>query len=171
MAIRNIVFYPEPLLSRRSEEVRKFNKDIQELIDDMFETMEDAEGIGLAAIQVGVPLRISVINIDEPLVLINPKVTPMEQEMIPSEEGCLSLPGIRAEVPRMQQIKVEANDRDGEKFKLKADGLLAICIQHEVDHMDGKLFINRLSPLGKAKIDEQLRWLIALRQEKNKPIK
>lgn len=169
MTVRDIIVYPDPILGKVSESVIDFGDSTQQLIADMLETMAEAEGIGLAAIQIGLPFRISVININEPLVLINPSITPLGEKTEINEEGCLSLPGIRADIKRFSHIKIEAKDVQGDDIKLKADGLLGICIQHEVDHMDGKLFINKLSPLAKAKIDGQLRNLLALDQEKKKP--
>ncbi len=166
MTIREILCYPDPRLSKVSQRLTTFDDKSEELINDMFETMADAEGIGLAAIQIGVPFRVAVINIDEPLVLINPQISVLEETTHCEEEGCLSLPGIRAEITRPARIKVKAQDRQGNEIKLKPEGLLSVCIQHEVDHMDGKLFINKLSPLAKAKIDTPLRNLIALYREK-----
>ena len=168
MSVKRIICYPDPVLNKISLPVKSFDSKLDALIKDMFDTMEDAEGIGLAAIQIGVPLRISVINIDEPLVMINPEINVLESQMFPYEEGCLSLPGVRAEIDRPGCIKVTATDRKGKEFKIKAEGLLSICIQHEVDHMDGELFINKLTPLKKVKINEQLRGLIALSQENSK---
>ncbi|MCH9666181.1 MAG: peptide deformylase [Gammaproteobacteria bacterium] len=168
MTIRDILCYPDPRLSKVSQPLKVFDEQSDKLIDDMFETMADAEGIGLAAIQIGVPLRIAVIKTEEPIVLINPEITVLEDLMLTEEEGCLSLPGIRANISRPARIKVNAKDKQGNNFKLKADGLLSVCIQHEIDHMDGKLFINKLTPLAKAKIDVPLRNLIALYSEKHK---
>lgn len=167
MAIREILCYPDPRLSKVSQPLTEFGEKSDELINDMFETMAEAEGIGLAAIQVGIPLRIAVVNIDEPIVLINPEVTVLEDTMYCENEGCLSLPGIRAEITRPARIKVKAQDREGNEVKMKAEGLTSVCIQHEIDHMDGKLFINKLTPLAKAKIDVPLRNLIALYREKH----
>lgn len=167
MTIRDILCYPDPRLSQVSQPLTVFDEKSDMLINDMLDTMADAEGIGLAAVQIGVLLRVTVININEPLVLINPEFKVLEDTMHCDEEGCLSLPGIRAEITRPSRIKVKAQDRQGNKIKLKAEGLESICIQHEIDHMDGKLFINKLTPLSKAKIDTPLRNLIALYREKH----
>lgn len=166
MTVRKIVHYPNSILNKVSIPVKSFDEKLDLLIKDMFETMADVEGIGLAAIQIGVPLRLSVINIDEPIVVINPKIDILENDMVPYEEGCLSIPGVRAEITRPKRIKLTAYNSKGGLYKFKADGLLGTCIQHEVDHMDGKLFISKLTPLRRSKINEQLRGLIAISQRK-----
>lgn len=147
MAVREIVLLGDPVLRQKAKKVSRFDASIQELIDDMIETMRDAPGLGLAAPQVGVPLRIAVIEVDEEVtVLCNPEITNMEGEYEP-EEGCLSIPGYVANVKRAERIVVKAKNRRGRDFKLKADGLLAHVIQHEADHLDGILFIDHLSSL------------------------
>lgn len=158
--------FPDPRLRDVSAPVKNFGAELQTLIDDMFETMQSVDGIGLAAIQLAVPLRISVINVEEPLALINPQITVLDAAPATHEEGCLSLPGIRTEVARPKLIKVEAADRTGDLFDLKAEGLLAACIQHEVDHMDGKLLMDRISPLKRTALNTELRNLIALHQNR-----
>lgn len=153
MAIRPILTAPDPRLKVVSEPVAKVDGDIRTLIDDMIATMYDADGIGLAAIQVGQPKRILVLDIDQrdgkknPQAFINPKITWASDEMAVSEEGCLSIPEIWDEVERPARIKAEYLDRDGKKQELEADGLLAVCLQHEMDHLEGILFVDHLSKL------------------------
>lgn len=157
MAIREIRTYPDPVLKRKTEPVRSIDGDIQTLIDDMVETMHAAPGVGLAANQVGVPLQVTVIDLstqeDEnrrhPLVvLINPEIIAAEGS-ITEEEGCLSLPDCSEKVKRALKVTVKALDRTGKSFELTADGLMAKALQHEIDHLNGLLFIDRLSPLKK----------------------
>jgi len=162
MPLREILIYPDNLLRKKSKAVTEFGPELQTLIDDMFATLSSVEGIGLAAIQIGVPLRLAVIKVEEPLVIINPTVEILDKTLAPYEEGCLSLPGIRTEITRSPYVHLKAFNRDGKAFELKAEGLLAICIQHEIDHMDGILFIDKLSPLKKSQINSQLSKLIAL---------
>ena len=139
--------------------VTEVDSDVRQLVDDMFETMYEAPGIGLAAIQVNVPHRVIVIDISEdrsePLALINPAIIEKtgEEEM---DEGCLSVPGIYETVQRAEKIRVRALNRDGEAFEMEADGLLAVCIQHEIDHLDGKLFVDYLSNLKRQRIRKKL---------------
>ena len=138
---------------------REWSDEIRRVLDDMLETMYQAPGIGLAAVQVGIPLRIVVIDIsekqDSPLYLINPEILAREgtEEM---EEGCLSVPGFYELVSRAEKIKVRALNRDGAMFELETDGLLAVCIQHEIDHLDGKLFVDYLSALKRQRIRKKL---------------
>ena len=152
MAIRTIREIGDPVLNKVSKEVKEITPRINELIDDMFETMYENEGIGLAAPQVGIHKKICVIDIEgnkdpkDQLVLINPKITEKSGET-GIDEGCLSVPGLRAHVDRALKIKVTAQNLKGEEFTIDAEELLAICIQHELDHLDGKLFIDYLSPL------------------------
>ncbi|MCL4369943.1 MAG: peptide deformylase [Chloroflexi bacterium] len=147
MAVRPIVLLGDPILRQKAKRVSRFDQSIQQLIDDMIETLRDAPGLGLAAPQVGVPLRIVVIDLDEQItVLCNPEITEMEGEYEP-EEGCLSIPGYVANVKRALKITVKARNRRGKVIKIKADGLLAHAIQHELDHLDGILFIDRLASL------------------------
>ncbi len=144
MAVRKIVLLGDPILRQKTKKVSRFDESIQQLIDDMIETMQDAPGVGLAAPQVGVPLRICVVDVDEEVtVLVNPEITEMDGEWEP-EEGCLSIPGYVANVKRAERIVVRARGRRGKPIKIKADGLYAHAIQHEVDHLDGILFIDRL---------------------------
>ena len=164
-----ILCYPNARLREKSVPINDFNQELRELVKDMFDVMKKVEGIGLAAIQIGKALRIAVINVDEPFVIINPTVEIMEVVPTVREEGCLSIPGVRAEIARPSRIKVAARDEEGKKFHIKATGLLAVCLLHEIDHMDGVLFIDRLSPLKKSTINSQLRNLIALHDNKGAP--
>ncbi len=159
MAKLEILTFPDERLRRRAEPVEQVDDGIRQLVDDMLETMYDAPGIGLAAIQVNVPRRVIVIDTsdekDQPLCLINPEILASsgEEEM---SEGCLSVPGFFEPVMRAECIKVRALDRDGESFELETDGLLAVCIQHEIDHLDGKLFVDHISSLKRQRIRKKL---------------
>lgn len=156
MPLRPIVKYPAPILKKKTAEVSKFDATLHELLDDMRQTMYAANGIGLAAPQVDVSQRVAVVDIarensespekSDYRELINPIITTRAGE-VESEEGCLSIPEFRETIIRNSEIVVAALDRDGKEFELKADGLLAICIQHEIDHLDGILFIDRMSRL------------------------
>lgn len=141
--------YPDPVLRIKTQPIKVFDQALQTLIDDMIETMYAAPGIGLAAPQVGVSKRMMVIDVSEdqtqPLVFINPEVIEARGEEV-MEEGCLSFPGLYATVQRANEIKIRALDRHGKTFELDTGGLLAVCIQHELDHLAGKLFIDYLSP-------------------------
>jgi peptide deformylase len=154
-----ILEFPDPRLRRRAEPVDQVDDELRETIDAMFETMYAAPGIGLAATQVNVTRRFMVIDVsenkDEQLVFINPEIVWSDGHQI-MEEGCLSVPGIFAEVERAERIRVKAMDRDGEAFEMDADGLLATCIQHEIDHLDGKLFVDYLTPLKRQKVKRLL---------------
>lgn len=159
MAILDILHYPDPRLRNKAKPVAKVDDSIRQLVDDMFETMYEAPGIGLAATQANVAKRVLVIDISEektaPLCLVNPEIVAREgQEQ--SEEGCLSVPGIYDTVTRSERVKVNALDRDGHSIELEADGLLAVCIQHEIDHLDGKLFVDYLSNLKRQRIRKKL---------------
>ncbi len=153
MAIRPILTAPDPRLKVVSEPVAKVDGDIRTLIDDMIATMYDADGIGLAAIQVGVPKRILVMDIDQkdgkknPKAYINPKILWASEEMATFEEGCLSVPEIWDEVERPAKIRAEYLDRDGKRHEIEAEGLFATCLQHEMDHLEGILFVDHLSKL------------------------
>jgi len=147
MAVREIVLLGDPILRQKAKRVTRFDQSIQRLIDDMIETLKAAPGLGLAAPQVGVPLRIVVTDVDDEVtVLCNPEIVEMEGEYEP-EEGCLSIPGYVANVKRAVRVTTKAKNRRGKEIKIKADGLLANVIQHEVDHLDGILFIDRLPSL------------------------
>ncbi len=162
MSVLQVLHYPDERLRKVAKPVAQVTNDIKQIVDDMFETMYAEEGIGLAATQVDIHQRIIVIDVseerDERLVLINPEIlTKCGETGI--EEGCLSIPEQRALVPRAEKVSVRALNRDGEQFELDADGLLAICIQHEIDHLEGKLFIDYLSPLKRQRIRQKLEKL------------
>lgn len=164
MAIRQILYLPAACLREVAKPVETFDDNLQTLIDDMFETMYDARGVGLAAPQIGISLRLTVIDVtddkSQQLVLINPEITKAEGEEV-YNEGCLSVPGAFDKVTRARQVSVRALNRKAEPFEMTADGLLGECFQHEIDHLNGKLFIDLLSPLKKAmarrKLDKYLR--------------
>ncbi|GLR11993.1 peptide deformylase [Chitinimonas viridis] len=160
MAILNILHYPDARLHKVATPVEKVDDDIRRLIDDMAETMYEAPGIGLAATQVDVHKRVVVIDVSEDksglLALINPRIVSADGYTV-FEEGCLSVPGIYEEVERAEHVVVEALDRDGKPFKLEAEGLLAICIQHEMDHLEGRVFVEKLSRLKQTRILSRLK--------------
>ena len=155
MAKKQILTIPDPLLRKVSEPVASVNTEVKNLMDDMLETMYAAPGIGLAAVQVGVLKRIIVIDLSkdgqkkDPLFIVNPQITFKSDELISYEEGCLSIPNQFAEVKRPSSCKVNFLDYNGKKREINADGLLATCVQHEVDHLNGVLFIDHLSKLKK----------------------
>ncbi|PJK12991.1 peptide deformylase [Lysobacteraceae bacterium NML120232] len=162
MALLPILEFPDPRLRTRAVPVdaaEVVSKKFQALLDDMFETMYAAPGIGLAASQVDVHQRFMVIDVSEehdaPLVFVNPEIIARDGEQV-YQEGCLSVPGIFADVTRANQIRVRALGRDGQPFELDADGLLAVCIQHEMDHLEGKLFVDYLSPLKREMVKKKL---------------
>lgn len=160
MAILNILHYPDERLHTVAQPITQFDAALQRQINDMAETMYAAPGIGLAATQVDFHYRLVVIDIsenkDDLLVLINPEI--IERDGITTyEEGCLSVPGIYEEVERAERLKVKALDAQGQPFELEADGLLAICIQHEIDHLDGKVFVEKLSRLKLNRIVQKLK--------------
>lgn len=160
MAILEILEFPDPRLRTVAKPVAKVDDNIRQLIADMFETMYDAPGIGLAATQVNVHLQVVVMDISEdhsdPLVFINPQVEVLGDTTQPYDEGCLSVPGFYETVERPENIRVTALDRNGEPFSLEPDGLLAICIQHELDHLQGKLFVDYLSTIKRDRIRKKL---------------
>lgn len=159
MALRDILHFPDPRLRLRASPVAVVDGSIRTLVDDMFETMYAAPGIGLAATQINVQKRIIVADVSEdqsaPCCLINPEILGRdgEEEM---DEGCLSVPGFFEKVKRAERVRVRALNRDGESFELEADGLLAVCIQHEIDHLDGKLFVDYISTLKRNRIRKKL---------------
>ena len=163
MSIRKIITIPDPILRQISEPVKLVDKDIKKLSEDMLETMYEAPGIGLAAVQVGVLKRVIVIDLSKkdekknPLCIINPELTFKSDDLVSYEEGCLSIPNQFAEVKRPSSCKVNFLDYNGKKKEINANGLLATCIQHEVDHLDGILFIDYLSKLKKDRIIKKLR--------------
>ena len=160
MALLPILCYPDPRLHKVAQPVVAFDERLNTLIDDMLETMYDANGIGLAATQIDVHQRLVVIDASEernkPLVLINPEITWIGDERVKGEEGCLSVPGIYDGVERATAVKVTALDRKGQTQTIEADGLLAICIQHEMDHLKGKVFVEYLSPLKQGRIKTKM---------------
>ena len=171
MPQKKIVIEPDPILRKKSKPVEKVDDELRRLLDDMLETMYAAPGIGLAAVQVGILKRLIVIDISkdkdkkEPLFLINPKITSKSKQTSTYEEGCLSLPGHFAEIERPAECEINFIDYNGKKKEIKADGLLSTCIQHEVDHLDGVLFIDYLSKLKK---DMIIKKLVKHKKELNK---
>jgi peptide deformylase len=162
MAILNILHFPDPRLRTRAAPVSQVDDGVRRLVDDMFDTMYDAPGIGLAATQVNVHQRVIVIDVseekNEPRVFINPEIISRDgvERM---DEGCLSVPGVYETVERAEKVTVRALNRDGQPFELEADGLLAVCIQHEMDHLEGKLFVDYLSSLKRERIRKKLEKL------------
>lgn len=159
MARLKILEYPDPRLRTRASPVEAVDDELRSLIDDMFETMYEAPGIGLAATQVDVHKRLLIADVSpdrsEPHVFINPVIV-SESGVEETEEGCLSVPGIYDKVERAEIVKVRALNREGEEFELEIQGLLAVCVQHEIDHLDGKLFVDYLSELKRRRIRKRL---------------
>ncbi|HBO12596.1 MAG TPA: peptide deformylase [Halieaceae bacterium] len=160
MAIMDILSFPDPRLRTRAAPVESVDDALRSLVDDLLETMYDAGGIGLAATQVNVHKRLLVMDTspdrDRPRVYINPEFEVLDPELGEYDEGCLSVPGYYETVNRPQRIRVSALGRDGEAFTEELDGLAAICLQHEVDHLDGKLFVDYISPLKRQRIRRKL---------------
>lgn len=158
MALLQILEYPDKRLRTVAEPVTDITDDIRQLIDDMFETMYAAPGIGLAATQVDFHQRLLVMDVsedhDQPLVFINPEILETEGTVM-GDEGCLSVPEVYEEVERAERVKVRALDRHGDEFELEAEGLLAVCIQHEIDHLEGKLFVDYLSELKRQRLKKK----------------
>lgn len=159
MALLPILHFPDERLRLRARPVARVDEAIRTLVDNMFETMYAAPGIGLAANQVNVQKRVVVLDVseekNEPRVFINPEIVARDG-VEEREEGCLSVPGIYEKVRRAERVRVRALDRDGQTFETEADGLLAVCIQHEIDHLDGKLFVDYLSSLKRQRIRKKL---------------
>lgn len=159
MAILDILEYPDPRLRTKAKPVKQVDDAVRKLIDDMFETMYEAPGIGLAASQVNVHRRIIVLDVsenrDQPHAFINPELSTFG-ETVEAEEGCLSVPGFYEPVARYEGVRVAALDRNGEPVEAEYDGLLSVCIQHECDHLDGKLFVDYLSSLKRTRIKKKL---------------
>lgn len=161
MAVRDILVIPDPMLRRRAEAVAAVDDDLRALIDDMLETMYDAPGIGLAAPQIGVSRRIIVADVSkseterQPLSLVNPELVWTSDETSVYEEGCLSIPEFYEEVERPAQCRVRFLDRDGQTQEMDCDGLLATCIQHEIDHLNGVLFIDHISKLKRDRVTKK----------------
>jgi len=162
---RKIIKYPDPLLARKSEPVAEITDEIRELVDDMTKAMYDNDGIGLAAPQVGQSIRLVVTDLSGPKeradlrVWVNPEIVSRDGSVV-SEEGCLSVVGLRAKVERAAQVKVKATDLDGNAVEVDADEMLAICLQHEIDHLDGILFIDHISRLKRSLYDSKVKkWI------------
>jgi peptide deformylase len=160
MALLDILRYPDPRLHTIAKPVAEVDARIRQLVDDMFETMYAAEGVGLAATQVDVHERVIVIDVspdrDDPRVLINPELVSMSEEMILGDEGCLSVPQIYDKVPRHASVRVRALGRDGKPYEFDAEELLSVCVQHEMDHLMGKVFVEYLSPLKRNRIKTKM---------------
>ena len=160
MSILQILEFPDPRLRKIAKPVTVFDEELEHLIEDMLETMHEAEGIGLAATQVNVHKRLLVIDVSEnrdaPQVFINPEFEIIENELAEYNEGCLSVPGFYETVSRPRAVKITAQDAKGEKIEQAAEGILATCIQHEIDHLDGKLFVDYLSTLKRHRIRAKL---------------
>ncbi len=160
MALLNILEYPDPRLRKVAAPVAAVTPEIQKLVRDLAETMYAAPGVGLAATQVDVHKRVIVLDVsdarDELRVFINPEIAAAEGEA-ECEEGCLSVPGFYDKVTRAAKVTVRAQDENGTPFELVAEGLLAVCVQHEIDHLSGKMFVDRLSPLKRARLSARLR--------------
>ena len=171
MSQRKIVIEPDPILRKKSENLEKVDNELRLLLDDMLETMYTAPGIGLAAVQVGILKRLIVIDISKnkekknPIFLINPEIIFKSKNTSIYEEGCLSLPGHFAEIERPEECHIKYIDYEGKKKEMKANGLLATCVQHEIDHLNGKLFIDYLSKLKK---DMIIKKLVKHKKELNK---
>lgn len=165
MTILDIITYPDPRLKQVAEPITTFDSALHAFLDDMKDTMYHAEGVGLAATQVAVMTRVVVIDVsnerDRPLELINPEIISSHGK-IPSKEGCLSIPDFRETIVRAEKIKVRAHDRFGAPFEFEAEELLSFCVQHEIDHLNGVLFVDRLSNIKKGLF---LKWLNKLNQE------
>ena len=159
MALLDILTFPDARLRTKAKPITEFTDELNTFVDDMFETMYDAPGIGLAATQVNFHQQLVVVDVSEdksePYCFINPLITHKEGEEV-CQEGCLSVPEFYADVTRAESIKVTAQDRQGKEFELEADGLLAVCIQHELDHLKGKLFVDYLSPLKQKRLRKKM---------------
>jgi len=161
--IREVITYPNPVLKQNAEPVAEITPELRELAKDMVETMYEYDGIGLAAPQVGELVRLITVDISGPesreelMTLINPELEPIGDEEVESEEGCLSVEDYRSTVARAERVKVKALDLDGKPVEFEAEGLLAVCLQHECDHLDGKLFIDRISRLKRNMYDAKVK--------------
>ena len=163
MAVLDILEFPDPRLRTVAKPVAVVDDGLRKLIDDMIETMYAASGIGLAASQVNVHQRLLVLDVSEehnqPMVFVNPEITPLTDQTQPYDEGCLSVPGFYETVERPERIRVKAQDRDGTPFEMECEGLLAICLQHEMDHLNGKLFVDHISRLKRDRIKKKMEKL------------
>lgn len=167
MSLLNILEFPDERLRKKAVKVQTVDDRIKNLVDDMLETMYESRGVGLAATQVNVHLRVIVIDVSEqkdtPLCLINPEI--IEKDGVEeSEEGCLSVPGFFEKVKRAEHIKVKALDKEGKTYEFEARDLLAVCVQHEIDHLDGKLFVDYISPLKRQRIKKKLEKIHKMEQ-------
>ncbi len=160
MAVLDVLEFPDPRLRTVAKPVEQVDDELRALIDDMFDTMYQAPGIGLAATQVNVHKRVLVVDVseerNEPRVFINPEVTPLTDETGELEEGCLSVPGFNEAVERPNRVHVRARDYNGEFVDMEAEGLLAVCLQHELDHLEGRLFVDHISRLKRQRIRKKL---------------
>lgn len=160
MSLLTILTYPDPRLNKVAKPVAQIDSRIQQLCADMLETMYDAKGVGLAATQVDVHERLLVMDIseerDQPLIVINPRVVWQSDAMVTGDEGCLSVPGFSGDVPRHTEIHIECENERGDTYKIEATELLAVCIQHEMDHLLGKVYVEYLSPLKRGRIKTKL---------------
>jgi peptide deformylase len=163
MAIKEVKKYPDPFLRKRSEEVPEVNEEIQAIIANMFETMDEEDGVGLAAPQIGISKRIIVISVDEKgfdrLALINPVIEYFSDDSSTMEEGCLSVPGINADVTRPSKVVVKGITKNGRGVEITASGLLGRALQHEIDHLNGTLFIDRLNEKERKRVENELEEL------------
>lgn len=175
MALLPILSYPDPRLRTIAQPVKEVNDDIKTLIKDMFETMYDAKGIGLAASQVDRHIQLIVMDLSDDKsgqrVFINPTVTPLAEEKQPYEEGCLSVPEVYDEVERPNKVRIEALDGEGKPFVEEVEGLLAVCIQHEMDHLNGVLFVDYLSRLKQSRARDKVRKVLKQREKHLEPAK
>lgn len=169
MALLPILNYPDPRLRTLAKPVKEVTAEIKTLIADMIETMYDAQGIGLAASQVDQHIQLIVMDLSEdknnPRVFINPKVTPLVEEKQPYEEGCLSVPDVYDKVERPNKVRIEALDENGKKIDEEVEGLLAVCIQHEMDHLNGVIFVDYLSRLKQTRARDKVRKVIKIREK------
>jgi peptide deformylase len=163
MAVRELRFYPDPVLRERCQEVKAFDQDLARFIDDLAESMYSHRGVGLAAPQVGELIRVAVIDVaqqeDNPVLLelVNPEIVEASEEMSEYEEGCLSFPGESELVTRAARVTVRAHDREGRPFEIKGEGLLATALQHEIDHLDGVVFIDHISRLKRNLVERRMK--------------
>ena len=175
MALLPILSFPDPRLRTIAKPIAEVTDEIRQLAADMFETMYVAPGIGLAATQVDQHIQLIVMDLsedkDQPMVFINPKVTFLTDETLPYEEGCLSVPQIYDKVERASRVKINAIGLDGKAFEQEADGLLAVCIQHEMDHLNGKLFVDYLSPLKRQRAREKVEKVVRQREKEKVAVK
>ena len=157
MSLREIITYPDPVLRRKSESVEEVNEEVKKLIDDMTETMYDSRGVGLAAVQIGVLKRVIVVGVGEELVaLVNPEILESEGEE-QMEEGCLCLPGVLVDIKRSEKVKVKGLNEKGEEMVVDAEGLLARALQHEIDHLNGILIVDKVSKIKRELLTNKLK--------------